>query len=166
MLLLFNTTRKTSGLHTGARYRMDAARRCYALNTAPKVDSPYRYRTAALDTPPRFPHRGVGPAPAPDLLGKAAPRHSGRAHCRRAARRARQIRGPRPHSLRSSHRLHGYDRQRPSTPAPGRLPCGENGEEWKHLSVEPWVPLLWNPIGGTISDSSAELTLDCYLFSA
>jgi hypothetical protein len=28
-------------------------------------------------TPPRFPHRGVGPARAPDLLGKAAPRHSG-----------------------------------------------------------------------------------------
>jgi hypothetical protein len=42
--MLFNTTRKTSGLHTGARYRMDAARRCNALNTAPKVYSPsYRY---------------------------------------------------------------------------------------------------------------------------
>ena len=49
-------------------------------------------------TPPRFPHRGVGPAPATDLLGKAARRHSGSLHCRRAARRARQVRGPRPHS--------------------------------------------------------------------
>ena len=69
-------------------------------------------------TPPRFPHRGVGPAPAPDLLGKAALGHSGRAHCRRAARRARQVRPPGPHSLRSSHRLHGHDRQRPLVVAP------------------------------------------------
>ena len=72
----------------------------------------------AGSTPPRFPHRGVGPAPAPDLLGKAALGHSGSLHCRRAARRARQVRGPRPHSLRSSHRLHGYDRQRPLVVVP------------------------------------------------
>jgi len=71
-----------------------------------------------ISTPPRFPHRGVGPARAPDLLGKAAPGHSGNLHCRRAARRAHQVRGPRPHSLRSSHRLHGYDRQRPLVVAP------------------------------------------------
>ena len=29
-----------------------------------------------MSTPPRFPHRGVGPSRAPDLLGKAAPIHN------------------------------------------------------------------------------------------
>ena len=64
LLMLFNTTRKTSGLHTGARYRMDAARRCNALNTAPIVYSPsYRYC-------------GVGRPGREEEVVRCAPRHS------------------------------------------------------------------------------------------
>ena len=75
-------------------------------------------------TPSRFPHRGGGPAPATDLLGKAARRHSGSLHCRRAARRARQVRGPRPHSRPHSRAARPRDGNADCPSDAGRLCLG------------------------------------------